>query len=193
MLHKKNKQKILFFRESVFKIAEQIFNHPNKTFHIRGLEKETGLSTTAVIKTINEFKDIEDLQNYGIITVEKTNLTTNIKANMESEAYKFYKTVFNLYKLNRYLFIDNLVREFNNPEAIVLFGSFAKGEDIEESDVDILIITKTKKEVKMIDVMEKELNRKINIHILDSLDKSSKEFKNSVANGVVLHGYLKVV
>ena len=190
MSQKKDKEKILFFRESVFKVTELIFNSPNKTFHIRMVEKETGFSTTAIIDCIKELK------KYDIITVEETPLTTNVKANLESEAYRFYKLVFNIYRLKRYLFVDKLVEIFNNPESIVLFGSFAKGEDIEESDIDILIISLHKNHENLEDfitVFEKELNRKINIHILPSLNKSSNEFKNAVANGIVLHGYLKVV
>ena len=190
MSQKKDKGKILFFRESVFKVAELIFNYPNKTFHIRMLEKETGFSTTAIIDSVNELK------KYDIIQIEETPLTTNIKANIESEAYRFYKLVFNLYRLKRYGFIDNLINIFNNPEAIVLFGSFAKGEDIEESDIDILVISSQKNNENLEDflnVFEKELNRKINIHIFPSLNKSSTEFKNAVANGIVLHGYIKVI
>ena len=154
------------------------------------LEKETGFSTTAVIDAI------EELKKYNIITIEETPLTTNIKANLDSEAYRFYKLVFNLYRLKRYLFVDKLVEIFNNPEAIVLFGSFAKGEDIEESDIDILVISSQKNNENLEDfanLFEKELNRKINIHILPSLAKSSNEFKNAVANGIVLHGYLKII
>ena len=190
MSQKKDKSRILFFRESVFKVAELIFNNPNKTFHIRMLEKETGFSTTAVIDAI------EELKKYDIITIEETPLTTNIKANLDSEAYRFYKLVFNLYRLKRYLFVDRLVEIFNNPEAIVLFGSFAKGEDIEESDIDILVISSQKNNENLEDfanLFKKELNRKINIHILPSLAKSSNEFKNAVANGIVLHGYLKIL
>lgn len=32
-----------------------------------------------------------------------------------------------------------------HPEKIILYGSFAKGKQREESDIDLLIITKTKK------------------------------------------------
>jgi len=60
MLHKKDKGKILFFRESSFKVAELIFNNPNSTYHIRGIGKITRLSTTAVIQSI------EDLQEFRI-------------------------------------------------------------------------------------------------------------------------------
>jgi len=85
MLQKKDKEKILFFRESIFKVAELIFNYPNKTFHIRELTRKTNFSTTAVTKAI------EELNKYNIVTIETTQLTKNVKANLESEEYRFYK------------------------------------------------------------------------------------------------------
>lgn len=190
MSQKKDKDSIIFFTKSTFHIAKLIFDYPNKTFHIRMLEKETGISTTAIIDSINK------LREFDIVQIEETPLTTDIKANLESEAYRFYKVVFNLYRLERYGFVDNLIEIFNNPEAIVLFGSFAKGEDVEESDIDILIVSSQKNQENLEDFLntfEKELNRKINIHILASLDKSPNEFKNAVANGIVLYGYIKIV
>ena len=189
MSQKKDKNKILFFRKSAFKIAELIFNYPNKTFHIRGLEKEIEMSTTAVTRSVKELLD------FNIVTMEKTPLTSNIKADINSEAHRFYKIVFNLYRLKRYLFVDALITNFKNPRAIVLFGSFAKGEDIEESDIDILVISSYKPENLDIAIShhEKILKKKVNLHILPNLEKSSKEFRNAVANGIVLHGYIKVV
>ncbi len=186
MSQKKDKGKILFFRESIFKVAELLFNRPNTVFHMRGLAKETGLSTTAVIQAVEELS--------AFLKIEKTAITTNIKANQESEAYRFYKKIFNLYRLERYNVIQTLKDEYR-AKAIALFGSFAKGEDVEESDVDILIIT-SRKETDIGDYIakcEKLLNRSINLHVLDSLEKSSPEFKNAIANGIVLHGYVKVV
>lgn len=185
MSQKKDKTKILFFRESVFKVAEMIFNRPNAVFHIRGLAKETGVSTTGVVYAV------EELKKYDIITVEKTTITTNIRANLESEVYRFYKKILNLYRLERYLLIQTL-RDAYRAKTIVLFGSFSKGEDIEGSDIDILVLTNYKETIDLT-VYGKMLNRSINLHILKSLEKSSSEFKNAVANGIVLYGYLKVV
>jgi predicted nucleotidyltransferase len=183
----KNNSKILFFRSSTFKVAEMIFNYPNRTFHMRELSKETGLSTTAVKSSLKE------LHGYGIVQVEESGVTTDVRADLDSESYAFYKRIFNLYRLERYSMVKSLKAAFN-AEAIVLFGSFAKGEDIEKSDVDILILAKGQgKKINNLGAWERELNRKIDLHVLGSLDGSSKEFKNAVANGIVLYGYLKVV
>ena len=180
MLQKKG----IIFKESVFKVALLIFSYPNKVFHIRELSKETGLSTTSVISAI---KLLEKLK---VILVKKTDLTTNIRANFDSESYVYYKRIFNLYMLHHLI---EVLLEIYKPKVIVLFGSFAKGEDIEESDIDLLILSNEK--TKGIDTLlyEKTLKRKLNLHILKDLSHSSNEFRNAVANGVVLHGYLKVI
>src|SRR3989338_2415849 len=107
MSQKKDKDKVIFFRESIFKVAKLIFDFPNKVFHIRMLEKDTGFSTTAVIDSVNKLKE------FGIIQVAETPLTANIKANLESEAYRFYKLIFNIYRLKRHGFVNNLVDSFN--------------------------------------------------------------------------------
>jgi predicted nucleotidyltransferase len=187
MLQKKDNQ--LLFRQSSFYVAKAIFDHPNETFHLRELAAKTGFSTTAVRSAIDE------LSSFDIITIEDTKITKNVKANLDSESYRAYKTIFNLYQLRNSGFVDMLVEIFGNPQTIVVFGSFAKGEDIEESDIDILVLSHLCPNIKDNAFLqyEKKFNRKINIHNLASLGKSEDAFKNAVANGVVLHGYLKVV
>ena len=191
MLSKKHPKKILFFRESTFKVAELIFTYPNRVFHLRLLEKETGFSTTAIISSI------EELESYSIVLIQQGPLTKNISANIDSYEYNYYKLVFNIYRLKKYGFIDSLIEIYQTPETIALFGSYAKGEDIEESDIDFLVISTHKPQQTLLNnfilKMEKELKRKVNIHHIPNLKKSSDAFRNTAANGIVLYGYLKVI
>ncbi len=176
-----------FFTKSSFEVARLIFAYPNKTFHLRGLAKETNLSTTAVKKVVFM------LNLAKIVKIEQTELTTNIKADLESEDYRAHKRIFNLYCLEKYQ-ITKKIQEGYRAETVVLFGSFARGEDIEASDIDIAVILPSKDGAEsLLDIPQKAINRKINIHHLVSLEKISKEFKNTLANGIVLYGYLKVV
>jgi len=73
-------------------------------------------------------------------------------------------------------------------EAIVVFGSYADGTDNSKSDIDVAIITK-KEDVPNIIKFEKKLKRRIN---LISISKVTQKFKNALANGIVLNGYLKI-
>ncbi len=183
MLQKKNS--ILFFNKSTFKVAELIFKYPTKSFHLRELTRRTSLSTTAISDAVSK------LGKFGILTVEKTKLATNIRANLESKEYRDYHLIFNLYRVKRYVLDELLISEYN-PKCIVLFGSFAKGEDIEKSDIDLLILTSRPHEISL-EKYEKIFNRKIELHLLKSLENSKSEFKNAVSNGIILQGHLKVV
>ena len=189
MLQKNNKyQRPLFGTKAGLEIASIVFAYPHKSFHIRKLASELKCSTTAVTEGISILK------KYNIITIEDTPITKNIKANLESEAYRHYKQLYNLFMINSFGIIDNLVNIFF-PECITLFGSFAKGEDQENSDIDIFILTSKKNYSRkyIIKDFEELLNRKINLHIFKSLEKSDSDFKNSLANGIILYGYLKVI
>jgi len=183
MLQKKDGCGLPFFKESSFKVAKLIFDNPNTTFHLRKIAKTAGLSTTAALSALKE------MHKSNMIQINKTSLTMNVQANTDSETYASYKRIFNLYRIEHSDLIPAL-KEAYKPETIVLFGSFAKGEDAEESDIDILLITQRKTTNMTLERFEKELQRSINLHILSSLNTS--EFKNATANGIVLHGYLKV-
>ena len=75
------------------------------------------------------------------------------------------------------------------PKVIILFGSYCRGEDIEESDIDIFIESK-KQEINL-DRFERALKRKIEIHFNDNFNNYPKELKNNILNGCVLYGYLE--
>lgn len=181
------KDNLLFFKESSFNVAKLFFDYPNKVFHIRHISKESKLSTTAVISAVN------DLEKNNIVKIEKTNITTNVKADLDSKNYVFYKRIFNLYRIKKHL--DDIIICFNNPSCVVLFGSYSRGEDIEQSDIDIFVLSPIKDNdlSKIANSIERDLKRRLNFHILPSIEKSQNEFKNALSNGVVLHGYLKVI
>ena len=76
------------------------------------------------------------------------------------------------------------------PAVIILFGSASKGEDIEESDIDIFIQSQKKK--LALGKYEKILNRKISLFFEEKFNKLSKELKNNLLNGLIVKGYIKV-
>ena|SRR3989344_4573846 len=75
--------------------------------------------------------------------------------------------------------------------AIVLFGSYSRGDDITASDIDIAVIG-----MKEIDLdpapYEKKLERTISMHYLVSLKEVSTEFRENLCNGIVLHGGIEL-
>jgi predicted nucleotidyltransferase len=111
------------------------------------------------------------------------------KANFDNEKFREYKKISVLYELNNSGLIEFLWNKIS-PEAIVLYGSYSKGESIENSDIDLFVIGK-EKEVN-IDRFEKMIG--VNIHILfeENIKKIPNELKNNLINGIILRGYLKI-
>jgi predicted nucleotidyltransferase len=70
---------------------------------------------------------------------------------------------------------------------IILFGSYAKGEDIKTSDIDIAVIERKKKQLNL-EKFEFILNREINIQFYDSWRNIHKYLKNNILNGIVIAG-----
>jgi len=104
--------------------------------------------------------------------------------------------IFRLYKRNDMLLriyesgLADFLAERLAPDAIVLFGSASRGEDIETSDIDLFLITKEKE----VDVakFEKRLKRKIALHFEENVSRIPKELLNNIINGIAVYGYLKV-
>jgi len=165
------------------KILKEIFQNPTYSFHIRELARITRLNPNTIINIS------KNLEKDKIITKNKTKNIVEIKANIEDQTFIRKKRTFNLNELYDSGLIDFLIEKYDNPELIAILGSFSRGEDIEKSDIDIIVIT-DKKDIPYLEKFEKKLKRKI--HLIPSTYKEiSKEFYNNLINGIVLHGYIR--
>ena len=86
--------------------------------------------------------------------------------------------------------LTNYLWDKLSPRAIILYGSSAKGESLEESDIDLFIIGKERK--INLEKFEKELGKKIHLIFEDNPKKIPDELKNNLINGIILKGYLKL-
>ncbi len=101
------------------------------------------------------------------------------------------KRIYNLYALYESGLIEYLKKWYELPKAIILFGSYADGTDAEKSDIDIAVISAKKIQPDM-KKFEKKFARKINIHPIN-LETTTKEFKNSLANGIMVEGFVEFI
>ena len=172
------------FTEVNNKILQFFFRHPSKTFYLRDLARQTKLSPAGALKSLRR------LEERHLVIREKTRATDNFKVNLESKEFRNLKWLYNIYSIKSSGLNDFLNEKYGFPEAIVLFGSYSKGGDVESSDIDLAIITK--KELSLdLSKFEKLLERKIVLHELN-LERVSKEFLNNLVNGIVMEGYLKI-
>ena len=75
------------------------------------------------------------------IEITKLNKIWRIKAKQNSWNFIKAKIVRNIHLIYQSNIVEFLNDYYKNPKAIVLFGSFRKGEDMTGSDIDIAIET----------------------------------------------------
>lgn len=163
---------------SDLRVLEVFFKKPTETHFIREIGRKINLAPTS-IKII-----IDNLLKQKFINIKKAKPFNGYIANREKDSFLFLKRTHNLMNLYE---LNNLIIEEIHPMAIVLFGSYSRGEDIETSDIDLLIISKIKKDLNFPNI-EKKLKRKINIMIIDNLKKLDPPIIKKIYNGIVIHG-----
>ncbi len=171
-------------KDNNLKVLEIFFKNPDKSFHIRELSRMTGLSSTGIIKIIKRLK------NEDLLVSKKEKITEEVKPTFNDKFY-LIKRIYNIYSLYESGLINYSKKFYEEPKAIILFGSYSKGLDTEKSDIDICVIT-DKKDVPDLTIFEKKLNRKINV-INSNINNMKKEFKNSLINGILLEGYIELI
>src|SRR3989338_9979293 len=170
-------------KNSTNRILQEFFDFPRKEFHMREISRRVKLAQPSVILHLKAL-----LQEKYIIK-EKKGIYHTFRANREFEKFKLLKKMNIVLRIQEsgllsYLYDSCL------PEAIILFGSAAWGEDTEESDLDIFLACSSQN--LQLEKYEKILNRKINVFFEKDISRLSAELKNNILNGVILKGYLKV-
>ena len=158
------------------------FENPSREFHLRELSRLLKFSMPTIISVTN----ILSREKLIIKVKEKVLTKAMAMANRENIDFTRHKRLYNLERIYASGIVDFLSNAYNHPKNIILFGSFSRGEDTENSDVDIALATHKKMDLDFAKC-EKILGRKVSIHEID-LDKINDEFKANLANGMVLEG-----
>lgn len=163
------------------RIIAKIFDDPSRVYYIRELAREAKISPNTVISAI------DGLEKEGIIRKRAKKHIVEIAANLDSPQFKARKKLFNLSEIYKSKIIDFLIK-FYNPKAIIMFGSYSRGEDVKGSDIDIAVII-DKKEIANLEAFEKRLNRHIHLLSVQFKDIPDELYANLI-NGIVVYGYL---
>ena len=163
------------------KVLNKLFSNPTSKFHIRELARIVKLNPNTIINIINK------LEKQAIVEKKQKKHITEISLNLENKETIWKKRIFNLSKIYSSGIIKYISKAYS-PNSISLIGSYSRGEDIEKSDIDIVILTK-KKDEKPLDLTKFEKIFSKNIHlIITRKEKISNEFFNNLINGIILYG-----
>ncbi len=172
-------------------LLSYFFEEPEREFHIRELARLTKKSPTTIAKYLNKY------QKESLLVAQKKLHHFLFKANNKNPLFKQRKLSYNLQSIQESGLIEFLNDIYNHPEAIILFGSLRKAEDIPTSDIDLLIIT-PRKSTPDLSKFEKKLKRKIQLFPysrtdLEKMKTTNKELLNNFINGIVLEGFWEVL
>lgn len=168
------------------RILRLFFEGPSEILHLREVARRVGLSATGAMKILRS------LETEGLVKNERAAVTVEYRGNYDNEKFMALKRSLNLYSLHSSGLVSEIVDFYKIPECIVIFGSYAKGEDTRESDIDIAVMTGMN-EYPNLDIYEADLKRKISLHLIYNIQNEKKDFINTLANGIVLYGYLEVL
>jgi len=165
-------------------IRDYFFVNPNSKLRVREIERLLNLPLPSVIRYCKE------LEKEGILTIFKVG-TIKFYTASRNQKYFVEKMLYNIKSINNTQLIDYIRKELSNP-VIILFGSYSKGEDTEQSDIDIYIETPSKKKISL-ESYERKLKRKIQLF----QHKNIREIKNmylanNIINGITLNKELQV-
>lgn len=160
------------------------FDDPEGVYHIREIARQTKLHPNMVLR------DVALLKKEGLLITRETRAVVEVRANRENPLFIALKRINNIRALYLLGLVDEINKAYSAPEAIVLFGSYSRGEDTKKSDVDIAVITKRQISFNTIKY-SRMLKREIQILETD-LQTASKDFITNLANGIILKGYLNL-
>ena len=167
------------------KIFSFLCRYPTREFAYREIERGTGVSVATVSR------NVKGLEEKGLIKTRKTTNAIFVSAALDNDHVIQMKRVRNLESLYTSGLVDHLLRILR-PDVLVLFGSYSRGYDQEDSDIDIAVICGRENESDL-KMYEEGLARTISLTRITDMENVSNEFKNTLANGIILSGSLEVV
>ncbi len=154
----------------------------NKT-HLREIARILNESHSTILRRINELVK-ENILDYK---KEGKNKIFFIRNNLKAKNYVYSAEIYKLNKLitkhpELSIIFEDIKRNFSKG-MIILFGSYAKGMEKENSDIDIYLETRDDKIKNKI----RELNSRLNIKI-GEFDTSSLLIKEIIKNHIIIRG-----
>lgn len=188
-----SKVEIIELNEAHQKVLYWFFSFPDTSTGLNDLSSALQISKTTAKKIVLELEKSEFLNKkvYGktwIITCNKShsfNFTKKIAFNL-AMVFESYQSGWR----------DNILSIVGNAQAVILFGSYRKGDDTEKSDIDIAVEVANNIDLKVIQLgtipqFGYRKNVLVNLHVF-SRDKVDINLFSNIANGIVLEGFLEV-
>ena len=176
-------------KESYEKVLFWFFSFPQREIGLNDISTEVGISKTNAKIIINQ------LVAEGFLNKQEIGKAWRISSNPNHLYNLSRKIGYNLRLVYEAGVIAQVREMFPTAKAIVLFGSYRKGDDNEKSDIDIAVEVLDNQEVRMhqLGVFSNFGYREkvpVNLYIF-SRNKVDLNLFTNISNGIVLDGFLE--
>ena len=184
------KTKILDLNEAYNKTLLWFFSYPNREISLSDLSENLEVSKTTANRVVNKLID------EGFLKLEVLGKIWRISVNKDHIFNYSKKIGFNLQMLYESNIIEEIHKIIPNPKSLVLFGSYRKGDDTEESDIDLAVEITDNRELQILETKFKPYmgyrgEVPLKLHIF-SRNKIDLNLFSNIANGIVIEGFLEV-
>ena len=184
---------LLELNEAYTKVLYWFFSFPNIETGLNDLTSNLNISKTTANKAVGK------LIKEGFLNKKEYGKAWRITCNFNHHYNTSTKITFNLamvYEAYYKDLRDRILTVVGNAKSVILFGNYRKGDDNEQSDIDIGVEVNDNKDVKIFELgiiptFGFRDNVLVNIHIFSRNNIDINLFSN-IANGIVLEGYLEV-
>lgn len=190
----KNHKKLLSVKpiaiDAYTKIQNYFFDYPTKELSLNDICSAVKISKT------NANIYVEQLIKESFLNRQIIGKLWRISCNQKHDYNITRKIPYHLGLIFEAKIIDAVHELIPSVRTIVLFGSYRKGDDTEDSDIDIAVEVIGDNELKIIELgvipqIGYRQNVIVNLHVF-SRNKINLNLFANIANGIVLEGFLEV-
>jgi len=180
----------LFDKYVDWKILAQFFKHPGRQFHIKEISRLVKVSPSSAHAAVKSF------EKWGYLEKEIKGPAHFYRLNTENSVVASFKKGYGIACILESDPVAVLKDVDENTISLSLYGSYANGTYDDKSDVDLLLVTNTKKDKfnEAVKVIEARLEIEVNVTILKLSEWERLAFKkdpfylNLIENHVLLYG-----
>ena len=173
-------QKLDFITPTMLKVLYIFHEKPRQELHEREVMRKAETSKGSAGRILKKLSQI------GVLEKDRKGRMVFYRLNMKNAVARKLKVLFNVYALNE---LVNEIKQYCRK--IILFGSCSEGTDTDESDIDLLILTKDKTAVTAMVSSYQKTERRISPIIVNSnefadLRKKDKPLYDRILKGITL-------
>ncbi|MBI5060724.1 MAG: nucleotidyltransferase domain-containing protein [Candidatus Aenigmarchaeota archaeon] len=167
-------------------IMRFLFMNAGESFNARGLAIPLGVSQPAIAKAL----PLLERRGFIHMAKDRNSKRLSIELRRENPLVIGMKRADNIRQLYESGFAE-FIREKFPSCTIIVFGSFAKGEDTRNSDIDIAVIGAKSKPLDLSE-FRKKLMKDIRINFYKSFKEIGVELRNNILGGILLSGWIEL-